>query len=538
MFQLNTDYILIIIGGLLSTMFLGPVAFAGWIYWKNRKQTQHSLLRGNHWFLGILRYLIEAIGPEFRFYITDDDNSGKPISRIKYITIVKASKYLKTLVSFGSKRNFKEPGFYIKNSMLPLLNEELKLDNTTKLNTHRYVIDDETLFFRKEHRESVDVNPWLLQDEDALSVGDDRRHPWKLKGVIGMSGMSYGALGKNAITTLSKGISLAGGSWMNTGEGGLSDHHLSGGCDLIFQIGPGLFGIRNPDGTLSKEKLREKAAIPEVKAFEIKLAQGAKVRGGHVEGAKVNEEIAAIRGVTPWHTIDSPNRLPFVHSTSDLFDFIELVQEETGKPVGIKVVLADGHSLDEFCEEYKKRGRGPDFMTVDGGEGGTGATYSEMADSLGLPSYPALIIAHDTLTHHGIRDKIRIISSGKLHLPDEIAIALALGADMVNIARGFMITVGCIMAQKCHTNECPVGVATTNPKLERALSIDEKKQRVMNYLITLRAGLFSLSAACGLKHYREFSREHIAFKDENYKVWSVHEMFPGIGKKSNKPDLH
>ncbi len=518
--------VLYFVGTLVTIMFIGPISFVAWLYWKNRKQTQHSLLRGNHWFLGILRYLIEAVGPEFRFYITDDDNGGKPLSRVKYIAIVKAAKYLKTLISFGSKRDFSQAGFFLKSSQLPLLNEELQLDNSFTIPTRRYEITHETIFFRHERADSIEVRPWLLKKEHQLVLGAERPHPWYLRGRVGMSGMSYGALGKNAITALSKGIAMAGGSWMNTGEGGLSAHHLAGGCDLIFQIGPGLFGIRDEQGNLDPGKLREKAAIPQIKAFEIKLGQGAKIRGGHVEGAKVNEEIAQIRGVTPYKTIDSPNRLPFVHSIADLFDFIELVQEETGKPVGVKVVMVGEDSLNEFCEEFIQRGRGPDFFTIDGGEGGTGATYMEMADSLGLPVFAGLPLADNALRRYGLRDRVRLLASGKLHLPDEIVTAFCLGADMVNIARGFMITVGCIMAQKCHTNECPVGVATTDPHRERSLFVDEKKYRVLNYLITLRAGLYSLCAACGIHHPGEFTRKHLVFKDEYYKTRNAETLYP------------
>ncbi len=511
---------------ILLVMFLTPPLFMTWLYFKNRGQKQHSLLRGRYWYVGILRYMIENVGPEFRFYITDEDNSGKPISRTKFVSIVKASKYLKTLISFGSKRDFTAPGLFIKNTMFPLLKKELSVDNSLTLKTQRYITEKETIFFRHEKVGGVNVQPWYLTEDNIVTVGEKRANPWRLKGLIGMSAMSYGALGPNAITALSKGIGMAGGAWMNTGEGGLSDYHLTGGCDIIFQLGPGLFGVRNDNGDIDWDKLKRAAAIPQVKAVELKMGQGAKIRGGHVEGAKVTPEIAAIRGVEPWKNIDSPNRFEMFHGISGLFDFIEEIQAQTGLPVGVKIVMGDSDSLDELCDEYVKRGGGPDFITIDGGEGGTGATFKEMADSMGLPIYSAITLADNALRKAGVRDKVKIISAGRLHLPDEIAMALGLGADLVAIARGFMISAGCIMTEKCHTNECPVGVATTNPETQRALYVDEKKYRIMNYIITLRAGLFSLCAACGISSPTQLERKHLVYKDAKYGVTNCSELFP------------
>ncbi len=510
----------------LVIMFITPIFVVIFFYFRNRNQTQHSLLRGKYWFVGILRYVIEKVGPEFRFYITDEDNTGKPISRVKFISIMKAAKYLKTLISYGSKRDFSAPGIYINNSMFPRLNSEMEVDNSIFIHTKRYDIEKETLFFRHERKEETEVRPWYLTDNNVVTVGVERDNPWKLKGLVGMSGMSYGALGPNAIRALSNGIAMAGGSWMNTGEGGISAHHLAGGCDLVFQIGPGLFGVRDKLGEIDWDLLRQKAAIPQVKAIELKLAQGAKVRGGHVEGMKVTKEIANIRGVEPWKNIDSPNRFHLFNDLSGMFDFIEKIQTQTGLPVGIKIVVGDENALNSFCEEYVKRGAGPDFISIDGGEGGTGATFKEMADSLGLPILSAIVIADDALRRHGIRHKIKLIASGQLHLPDEQAVALGLGADLIAVARSMMISVGCIMAEKCHSNDCPVGVATTDAKLQRLLFVNEKKYRVLNYLITIRAGLFSLSAACGLTSPTQFKRKHMVFKDEHYNTTNCATLYP------------
>ncbi len=511
---------------ILLAMFAAPILFTAWLYWRNRRQTQSSLLRGKHWFLGPLRYVIEKIGPEMRFYITDGDNEGLPISRNKFTAIVKAAKYLSTLISYGSKRDFTQPGLYLRNSLFPRLNSEIGVQHPALIPTRKYVIESDGLFIRTEKLVDEQIRPWLLKEEHTVTLGPATARPWALRGVIGMSGMSYGALGPNAISALSLGIGMAGGAWMNTGEGGISPYHLQGGGDLIYQIGPGLFGVRDRNGNMDWDLLAQKAAIPQVRAIEIKLMQGAKIRGGHVEAAKVTPVIAAIRNLEPYKSVDSPNRIPGVNSIGDLFDLIARVKETTGLPAGVKLVVGDDHALDEFCAEFARRGAGPDFLTVDGSEGGSGATYKEMADTLGLPVYSAIIIADNTLRRYGLRERVKIIASGRLHLPDEQAIALALGADLIAAARAFMITVGCIMTLQCHANSCPVGVATTLSDMQRALYVDEKKYRVLNYIVTVRAGLFGVAAACGVDSPTQFTREHAVFKAADYSVRNCAELFP------------
>ena len=273
---------------------------------------------------------------------------------------------------------------------------------------------------------------------------------------------------------------------MNTGEGGLAKYHTLGGGDVVMQIGPGLFGVRTKEGEFSPEKFKEKANNPQLKMFEIKLAQGAKIRGGHVEGMKINPEIAEIRGVTPWKNVDSPNRHLQFHDIPSLFDFIDELRELGGKPIGIKVVMGGPESANELCNAMAETGRGPDAITVDGGEGGSGATYQEMADTVGLPIKSGLIYMDNALREYGVRDRVKVFASGKLFSPDKLAIAIGMGADLINIARGMMISVGCIGAEKCHTNKCPVGVATTDPDHQKALVVDEKQWRVLNYVITMR----------------------------------------------------
>ena len=486
----------------------------------DRKQKQHTILR-NFPILGRMRYMLEKTGPELRQYLFDDDNDGKPFNREEYLHMVLPGKYLNSVIGFGSKRDFKEAGYYIRNAMFTKQNDEMRVDNEKLVDSMRYIVDDDGLFARKEHREEILALPWLLPEEDAIVLGPNCEHPFHVRSLLGQSAMSYGALGENAITALSKGIGMAKGAWMNTGEGGLSKHHLAGGADIIAQIGSGLFGFRTDEGDFSWERLREKAEIPEVKAFELKLAQGAKMRGGHVEGEKVTEEIAEIRNVVPFTTINSPNRFQQFDDYPTLFDFIDRIRDHSGKPVGIKVVIGGKEDAEELASFMHETGLGPDFISLDGAEGGSGATYQDLADSVGLPLRSAIVLLDDALRKYDVRDQVKIIASGKITTPDRAAIILGMGADLVQIARGFMISVGCIMAERCHTNTCPAGVATTDSKLQQGLVVEEKKFRVTNYILTMREGLFRIAAAAGLDSPTKLERHHVVYKDERGRVFPV-----------------
>jgi glutamate synthase domain-containing protein 2 len=509
-----TDYLVIFLFMFILLVILIPVILFIYLYIKDDKQKQHAILR-NFPVIGKVRYLTEKVGPELRQYLFNHDNEGKPFTRKDYQDVVKAGKYKERLVGFGSLRDFDAEGFYIRNTLFPKLGDEMKVDNTEKITTRVYKVDGDSLFTRKEHSEEKLIDPFYLHADEAVILGGENcRHPFIVKGLVGQSAMSYGALGENAITALSKGLGLAGGTWMNTGEGGLSDYHLAGKPDIIMQIGPGKFGVRKPNGDFSWEEFKRKSEIKEIKAFEIKLAQGAKTRGGHIEGEKVTEEIARIRLIEPGKTLNSPNRFHEFDDAPSMFDFIEDLRNIGGKPVGIKIVVGDLEALEDMISYMKESGKGPDFITVDGGEGGTGATYQELADSVGLPIQSALPIVDEMLKKYEVRDRVKLIAAGKLITPDKIAIALAMGADLVNIARGFMINVGCIMAQVCHTNRCPVGVATTDKKLQEGLIVEEKHYRVCNYVVSLREGLYNLAAAAGIDSPTKFERKHIVHKDQ------------------------
>ncbi|GIN20802.1 FMN-binding glutamate synthase family protein [Siminovitchia fordii] len=527
----STEWLAFFIFCFLALCILVPLVLIIWIYILDRRQKVHSVLR-NYPVLGNVRYFLENIGPELRQYLFAHNREGKPFSRFQYENIVKAGKYKERIIGFGSERDYEEPGFYIRNAMFPMLNEELRIDQNPKIKTILYNIDHEGLFNRREHREDAIVDPHYLAGEDAVIIGEHTcRFPFKVKGLVGQSAMSYGALGKNAITALSRGLGLAGGTWMNTGEGGLSEYHLEGDVDIIMQIGPALFGVRTLEGDFSWELFKQKSEMEKIKAFELKLAQGAKTRGGHILGEKVTPEIAAIRNVTPWKTIDSPNRFRELHDTAGLMEFADELREVGGKPVGIKIVVGSKSEAENLVREIAESRTLPDFITVDGGEGGTGATFQELSDAAGLPLFTALPILDEMLKKYKIRDKLKLIASGKLVTPDKVAYALCLGADLVNTARGMMISVGCIMAQVCHNNTCPVGVATTDPWREKALVIEEKMYRVTNYIISLREGLFNLAASAGIASPAEFSEEHLIYKKESG------EMLTGEEYKKNIQSL-
>ncbi len=535
--QLASTFIFIF-GIIIGLILLAAIVFFIYLILFDQWQKKHSILR-NYPLLGRVRYFFEKIGPELRQYWFSNDTEGKPFSRDDYEHIVRSAKYKRDVIGFGSRRDFEEEGYYIKNAMFPKLTEELRVNPDVITLTNRYLLLRDPLFTqRKEKMEENSSSAYLLKDEDAVVIGPTTKHPFIAKGLIGMSAMSYGSLGKNAITALSKGLSLAEGSWMNTGEGGLSPYHLEGNVDIIMQIGPALFGVRDEKGNLDVAELKRKSKIPQIKAFELKLAQGAKARGGHIDAEKVTPEIAEIRKVPPYQSIDSPNRFYEFNNPEKMCDYIKLIRETTGKPVGIKLVVGGIDSIEELARYMKETGEGPDFITVDGGEGGTGASYQELSDTVGLPIKSALPILDGTLKKYGVRNRVKIIASGKLFSPDRIAIALAMGADLINIARSLMISVGCIQTLKCHANICPVGVATTDQHLQKALVIEEKKHRVANYITTLRKGLFRVSAAAGLSSPIHFKPKHIMYKDETGVIHSLESILTTLHAQISPEESH
>ena len=455
------------------------------------RQTRDAVRR-NYPVLGRFRYLFSMLGEFFRQYFFAMDREEMPFNRAERDWIERSSKNVDNTVAFGSTRSLSPVGTTIfVNCPFPTLTEH-----------------------------AVAMVPML--------IGPYSRNPYNAPSFFNISGMSYGALSTPAVRALSKGAKLAG-CWYNTGEGGLSSHHLEGGCDIVFQIGTAKYGVRDREGNLDADKLREAAAHEQVKMFELKLSQGAKPgKGGILPAAKVTEEIAAIRGIPAGEASISPNRHPEIDNISDLLNVIEKIRDISGKPVGFKSVFGNFEWLEEMCLEIHARGieSAPDFITVDSGDGGTGAAPMPLMDNVGLPVRESLPLVSDVLHKHGLRERIRTISSGKLVNPSEVAWAIATGADFVTSARGFMFALGCIQSLKCNKNTCPTGVTTHNPRLQKGLNPADKSVKVANYCKKLIQEVQIISHSCGVVRPRLMNRGHVRIVQSDGKSTPMHVLYP------------
>ncbi len=444
------------------------------VYLHDRFQTEHTILR-NFPLIGHVRYFAETWGEYMRQYQYLPDWAERPFNRLERSWVYRSSKGVSNLLSFGSEN---VPSFVFRNAAFAVLEEEKR------------------------------ASPAKLI---GLATGAGAcREPYPAPSFFNISGMSYGALSHAAVSALSKGAKL-GGVWLSTGEGGLSKFHLEGGGDIVMQIGTAKYGVRHPDGTLSEERLREIAAYPQVKMFEVKLAQGAKPgKGGILPGNKVTAEIAEIRGITVGQDSISPNRHRDIGSVAELGAFIARVREITGKPVGVKFVVGDPNFVDEWfadCAEHPEHC--PDYVHVDGGEGGTGAAPAPLADYVGLPITQALPLVAALRYEHGLQKRIRIVAAGKLITPDKVAWAMCLGADFVSSARGFMFSLGCIQAMKCGSGRCPTGVTAVEPRLIAGLDPADKAARVARYAIRVRDEVEMIAHSCGLTNATGFAPKHV-----------------------------
>ena len=447
------------------------------VFWyiKDITQKKHTVLR-NYPIIGRLRYFFEQMGEYFRQYFFTGERDEMPFNRATRAWVYRLAKNEGGIIGFGSTYNLHEPGSLVfVNAPFPVIEEE-------QLPTPALVIGE----------------GWC-------------ERPFTARSIVNISGMSYGAISKPAVRALSRGAATAG-CWMDTGEGGLSPYHLEGGCDVIMQIGTAKYGVRDADGRLSADRLRELAAHETVRAFEIKLSQGAKPgKGGVLLGAKVTEEIAAIRGIPVGQDSISPNRHRDAANADQLLDMVARVREATGKPVGIKTAIGGWQFMNELTEAIARRGIGaaPDFIAVDGGEGGSGAAPQALADHMALSIDEALPRVVDALIETGLRERVRVIAAGKLVTSARAAWALAAGADFVSSARGFMFALGCIQALRCHANTCPAGVTTHNPRLQRGLVVADKAERVAHYCRNMNREIDMIAHSCGLRQAREFRREHV-----------------------------
>ncbi|MFI4937000.1 MAG: FMN-binding glutamate synthase family protein [Candidatus Berkiellales bacterium] len=454
-------------------------------------QKEHIILR-NYPVIGHIRYIAESLGVYLRAYFYSRDREELPFNRAQRSWVYQAAKNVDSTVGFGSTRDLRPMGtMYFVDAPFPLLD-----------------------------RDAVATRP--------VTIGPFCQHPYTTSSLINISAMSYGAISKNAVLALSHGAKKAG-CWLNTGEGGLSSYHLEGGCDLIAQIGTAKYGYRDEKGELSEERLKIVAAYPQVKMFEIKLSQGAKPgKGGLLPAVKVTEEVAKIRGIPAFEDSISPNRFPEISNSSELIDFICHVRQVTGKPTGFKVVLGNYDWLDDLCSEIIKRGPecAPDFITLDGKEGGTGASPLSLIDYMGLPIKESLPVLVDTLIEYGLKDRIKVIAAGKLITPDEVVWALCVGADFVNSARGFLFALGCIQALRCNTNNCPTGITTHNPWLMRGLDPTDKANRVYHYVKNLEYEVGVICHSCGVHEPRELSRTLVRIVGEHGTSISLAEIYP------------
>jgi glutamate synthase domain-containing protein 2 len=475
------------IGTLVALAIAGVLVF---LFVRDITQKKHSVLR-NYPVVGRLRYFFEQLGEYFRQYFFAGDRDEMPFNRATRGWVYRLAKNEGGVIGFGSTYDLHQPGALIfVNHPFPVLEEE-------RLPT------------------------------PALVLGEGYcREPFEARSIVNISGMSFGAISAPAVRSLSRGATVAG-CWMDTGEGGLSPHHLEGGCDVIMQIGTAKYGVRDAQGNLSTERLLEISRV--VKAFEIKLSQGAKPgKGGVLPGRKVTPEIAHIRGIPEGRDSISPNRHRDIANMAELLERIAWMRDLTGKPIGVKTAVGGWRFMHEMADVVHRRGLefAPDFLVIDGGEGGSGAAPQALADHMGLSIEEALPRVVDALLETGLRQRVRVVASGKLVTSAKAAWALCVGADFVNTARGFMFSLGCIQALRCHQNTCPTGVTTHNRRLQRALVVEEKYLRVASYAMNMNREIDMIAHSCGVRHARELRREHVRIVQASGQSVALNMLYP------------
>jgi glutamate synthase domain-containing protein 2 len=434
-------------------------------------QSEHSLLR-NFGLLAQARYIVESVGPELRQYLFADDTSERPFNRAERAEVYRKAKGVESTAAFGSQ---KEP------------------HNESLVHSAYPVMHDELIPYR-------------------LTFGEERGcdAAYTIDKPIAISAMSYGALSAPAVRSLARGARLAGIP-MNTGEGGYPKYHLMEGCDLIFQMGTAKFGVRNPEGYLDAEKLSKLAAVEQVKMVEIKLSQGAKPgKGGLLPAEKITDEIAELRSVERGRDVISPPRHLECKDGASTVAFIRQVQETCGLPVGIKLCMGRETEFAALVLEMKRQGVFPDYMAIDGAEGGTGAAPRSFLEDVGLPLTRALTSADRILSEAGVRGRLKLMAAGKLITPARQISAMARGAQAVYSARGFLLALGCIQALQCNKNTCPVGLTTHDPRLTRGVNIDDKAQRVRRYVQALMHEHEELLGSLGCRSHAELGPHHLS----------------------------
>ncbi|MDF1646813.1 MAG: FMN-binding glutamate synthase family protein [Legionellaceae bacterium] len=481
-------------------LFLLPLVVL-WIY--DVTQTQHTILR-NFPVMGHIRYILEFLRPEVQQYFIADDEEERPFNREIRSLIYERAKNIQDTVPFGTERDILEVGYtWAHHSLVP--------------------------------KEASDAGARVLIGGDAC------QKPYSASR-LNISAMSFGALSENAIMALNKGAQL-GGFAHNTGEGGLSQYHLQGG-DLIFQIGTAYFGCRDDEGAFDESEFQIEATRDAVKMIEIKLSQGAKpAHGGILPVAKLTPEIARVRKVKMGHDVISPPAHSAFNSPKGLIQFVARLRELSGgKPVGFKLCIGRKSEFLGICKAMMELDSYPDFITVDGAEGGTGAAPLEYSNRLGEPLESALIFVHNALVGTGLRDKIRIICSGKVTTGFDIIAQLAMGADLCNAARTMMMTVGCVQSRQCHVNTCPTGVATQDKRLQKGLVVDQKKHRVMHFHQNTMRSFLDLLGSMGLEYPEQLTPEHVIRRLTRDVVKPLSEVYSYLEPKQllgkNIPDAY
>jgi glutamate synthase domain-containing protein 2 len=475
------------IGTLTAFLVIGLLAF---VFIRDITQKKHSVLR-NYPIVGRFRYFFEQLGEYFRQYFFAGDRDEMPFNRATRGWVYRLAKNEGGTIGFGSTYDLHQPGALIfVNHPFPVLEEE-------RLPT------------------------------PSLALGEGYcKEPFEAKSIVNVSGMSFGAISAPAVRSLSRGATVAG-CWMDTGEGGLSPYHVEGGCDIVMQIGTAKYGVRDAQGNLSPERLVELSNA--VKAFEIKLSQGAKPgKGGVLPGRKVTAEIAQIRGIPEGRDSISPNRHRDISNMNELLEKVVWIRDLTGRPVGIKTAVGGWRFMNEMADIVHRRGLefAPDFLVIDGGEGGSGAAPQALADHMSLSIEEALPRVVDALVETGLKQRVRVVASGKIVTSARAAWALCVGADFVNTARGFMFALGCIQALRCHQNTCPTGVTTHNKRLQRALVVEEKYLRVANYAMNMNKEIDMIAHSCGVRHARELRREHVRIVQASGQSVALNMLYP------------
>ena len=465
-------------------------------------QRKHAILR-NFPIIGHFRYILESVGPELRQYIVTDNNEERPFSRDQRRWVYASSKHENTYFGFGTDNEMELTPNYliIKHQTFPLVATPLEAS---------------------EHDKS-----YPLPSTKVLGEARGRAKAFRPGSVVNISGMSFGSLSGPAVRALNQGAAIAG-CLHNTGEGGVSIHHLTGG-DLIMQIGTGYFGCRDAEGRFSMSALTELVdRHPQVRAIEIKLSQGAKPGvGGLLPRRKISEEIARARGIRRDRDCASPSSHSAFRDADSLLDFVESVAEETGLPVGIKSAVGELAFWENLSRLMASGQRGVDFVTIDGGEGGTGAAPLVFSDHVALPFKIGFTRVYRCFREAGVADRVVFGGSGKLGFPEPALLAFALGCDLINVAREAMLAIGCIQAQRCHTNHCPTGVATQNRWLAGGLDPSSKGVRVANYIVSLRKELLAVSRVCGVPHPGRVRPDQLELLDDGFGSRTVADVFGG-----------